>query len=315
MDLSEKYIYAVYKERSFSKAAQKLFISQSALSIMVKKTERKLGFQIFDRSKTPISLSIEGRIYIDYLEETIANENTMHARIRSISNPVYEQVSVGNAYFVSRYLLPKACKVFHDTYPNIELKLSMGEAISYSNLFEKLDAGSVDFLIGFDFDERRYTGIPLLKERYVICIKNNYPGVENLKKYALTYEEVISGEDFSHKRISDYSLFSNIEFLKINSASILWRDMAKLLMHCPISPCQIYDCRNIDATYDMMMQGMGAAIVTDSIVSYHPQTEDVLYFFIETPTPTRQSYAIYKNDVPLSKSASAFIEILQEICA
>ncbi len=314
MDLSEKYIYEVYKEKSFSSAAKNLFISQSALSTTVKKAEQKLGFQIFDRSKTPIILTREGRIYIEYLEEAIENENHMYNRIKSISNPVYEPVSVGNAYFISRHLLPRACKTFAEAFPNVELKLSMGEAHLYSTLFVKLDAGTLDFIIGFDFDEKRYTGIPLLTERYVICIKNDYPGIEQLKEYALTYDEILSGNPFEHKRIADYSLFANIEFLKIHSVSILWRDMAKFLMHCPIASCQIYDCRNIDATYDLMRTGMGAAIVTDSVISHHPPTDDVLYFLVKTPTPTRQSFAIYKKGVPLSPSAEAFIEILQKTC-
>lgn len=314
MDLAEKYIYEVYKEKSFSKAAINLFISQSSLSITVKKAEEKLGFQIFDRSKSPVVLSREGRIYIDYLEEAIENEKTMHRRIKSISNPIYEQVSVGNAYFISRYLLPKACKAFEEAYPNVELKLSMGESRSYFTHFERLDSGTLDLVIGFDFDEKRYAGIPLLEERYVICIKKDYPGLEKLKNYALTYDDIISKKSLEYKRISDYSLFADIQFLKIHSVSILWRDMAKFLMHCPIASCQFYDCRNIDVVYDMMLTGMGAAIVTDSVISYHPPTDDVLYFLVKTPTPTRQSYIIHKRDVPLSPSTRAFIEILKKSC-
>ena len=44
MELAEKYIYAVYEEKSFSKAAKKLYITQSSLSATVKKHENKLGF-------------------------------------------------------------------------------------------------------------------------------------------------------------------------------------------------------------------------------------------------------------------------------
>ena len=45
-----KYVYAVYREKSFSKAAQKLFVSQPALSNMIKKAEAEIGMPIFDRS-------------------------------------------------------------------------------------------------------------------------------------------------------------------------------------------------------------------------------------------------------------------------
>ena len=52
-----EYIYAVYQERSFSKAAQKLYVSQPWLSAAVKKTERELNARIFDRGTSPISLT------------------------------------------------------------------------------------------------------------------------------------------------------------------------------------------------------------------------------------------------------------------
>ena len=47
------YVYAVYQEKSFSKAAKKLFVSQPALSRMVKKAEDEIGAPIFDRSTLP----------------------------------------------------------------------------------------------------------------------------------------------------------------------------------------------------------------------------------------------------------------------
>ena len=49
-----RYVYEVYKEMSFSKAARNLFISQPSLSAAVKKEEAQIGFPIFDRSSNPI---------------------------------------------------------------------------------------------------------------------------------------------------------------------------------------------------------------------------------------------------------------------
>ena len=52
-----RYVYEVYKEMSFSKAARNLFISQPSLSAAVKKEEAQIGFPIFDRSSNPIQLT------------------------------------------------------------------------------------------------------------------------------------------------------------------------------------------------------------------------------------------------------------------
>lgn len=55
-----KYVYAVYQEKSFSKAARKMFVSQPALSNMVKKAEAEIGRPIFDRSTIPLTVTKEG---------------------------------------------------------------------------------------------------------------------------------------------------------------------------------------------------------------------------------------------------------------
>ena len=59
-----KYVYAVYQEKSFSKAARKMFVSQPALSNMVKKAEAEIGRPIFDRSTIPLTVTKEGMYYI-----------------------------------------------------------------------------------------------------------------------------------------------------------------------------------------------------------------------------------------------------------
>ena len=66
-----KYIYAVYRLRSFSLAAQELLISQPALSRAIKRAEASLGAPIFNRKTLPISLTAEGRIYIDTIEQIL----------------------------------------------------------------------------------------------------------------------------------------------------------------------------------------------------------------------------------------------------
>ena len=62
------YVYEVYKEMNFSRAARNLFISQPSLSAAVKKVETQIGFPIFDRSSSPIKLTDLGKEYIRSIE-------------------------------------------------------------------------------------------------------------------------------------------------------------------------------------------------------------------------------------------------------
>ena len=65
----KKYVYEVYKERSFTKAAQNLYISQPSLSARIKKIEEIIGEPLFDRSTTPLQLTEVGKVYIEAAEE------------------------------------------------------------------------------------------------------------------------------------------------------------------------------------------------------------------------------------------------------
>lgn len=84
---NKEYIYSVYQEKSFCRAAEKLHISQPALSAMVKRTEEQLGMPIFNRRTTPISLTPFGTEYIRNIEIVDELEN----QLRGIS---YEMKSL-----------------------------------------------------------------------------------------------------------------------------------------------------------------------------------------------------------------------------
>ena len=80
-----EYVYQVYKDKSFSKAAANLFISQPSLSANVKRVEKKVGFPIFDRSTKPLSLTECGKEYIRCVEEILRDLSQWKRDFRSLS--------------------------------------------------------------------------------------------------------------------------------------------------------------------------------------------------------------------------------------
>ena len=81
----KEYIYAIYQEHSFSKAAQKLFVSQPWLSSVVKKVEQEIKTPLFDRSTNPISLTPAGEYYIQQVEKVMAIEEDMREHFAALS--------------------------------------------------------------------------------------------------------------------------------------------------------------------------------------------------------------------------------------
>ena len=79
------YVYEVYKEKSFSAAAKNLYVSQPALSSSIKKIESRLGITIFDRSSQPISLTDEGKVYVEAIEKIMSIKKGLETRLSDIN--------------------------------------------------------------------------------------------------------------------------------------------------------------------------------------------------------------------------------------
>lgn len=81
-----EYIYEVYKEKSFSKAAANLFISQPSLSANVKRIEKRIGYPIFDRSTKPLQLTECGEKYIQAVERIMDIQKNFSVLSRTGAN-------------------------------------------------------------------------------------------------------------------------------------------------------------------------------------------------------------------------------------
>ena len=101
-----RYVYEVYKEMSFSKAARNLFISQPSLSAAVKKEEVQIGFPIFDRSSNPIQLTDLGKEYIRSIEIIMDVENGFQNYINDMRELKSGSLSIGGTNLFTSYVLP-----------------------------------------------------------------------------------------------------------------------------------------------------------------------------------------------------------------
>ena len=82
----KEYICAISEEKSFSRAAQKLYVSQPWLSSVVKKVEQEIKTPLFDRSTTPISLTPAGEYYVEQAKRVMAIEEEMRRHYQTIAS-------------------------------------------------------------------------------------------------------------------------------------------------------------------------------------------------------------------------------------
>ena len=185
------YIYEVYKERSFSKAAQNLYISQPSLSAKIKKAEEEIGLPVFDRNTTPLRLTEFGRVYIDAVEEVYKIEKSVENHINDLKNLCSGHISVGASNVFAAYALPPIVAEFKTKFPNVEIKLTEGNTETLEQL---LASNSLDMVIDNNhYDGELYEKELYSRERMLLAVPMEYSLSEKTKEYSMSLQDIKSG--------------------------------------------------------------------------------------------------------------------------
>lgn len=313
MELAAKYAYKVYKEQSFTAAAKALYISQPALSNAISRLEKDLGIQIFDRSKLPLTLTAQGRIYIESIEEIIQSESNMRRRIKELSDMSSGKITIGGSSYSSYYSMSEVCGAFYKKYPDIKVTLDIGNIGGSNVLGEKLKNGEIDLIMTYSNNNRNYIIEPLYTERLIIAMHKNMANSNNLTHLALTHKEILSG-DYKEKEIEDLNIFKNVNFIKFPNNSITANSMIHMLGDYNSPPYTINNARHSGMHNNLMCAEIGAVVTTDFIISKTgSELDDVLYFVPRHKESYRTIYlAINHNSIdnPIVKN---FIKTAKEI--
>lgn len=313
METIAKYAYEVYKKGSFTKASKNLFISQPSLSAAISKLENDLGFRIFDRSTVPCSLTPQGKIYIESIEEIIEIENNMHRRIKNFSNDYNSSLAVGGSSFASYLILTKICSEFFKSYPEINVTLDIGNIGNSLSLMEKIENKDLDILVTYANNHPNFIIEPIFEERMVIAMHKKMPGSEKLEHRALTRDEILTKRYSIDREIEDTSIFGDIEFLEFPLKSDTNQRMSKILGNYRSSRYKIENARHSEMHYNLMCAGIGAVLTTSLAIAQKPYDENILFFMPKCEESYRKIYLAYNFSSRNNPLIKDFIRVAKDI--
>ena len=296
MELIQKYIYQVYLDKSFSSAAKTLYISQPALSAAIGRFEKEMGIKIFDRSKKPLSLTQQGIIYIETLEEIINAENTMQRRFRELSDMRYGSISVGGSSSASYTLMAKVTAAFNKKYPKIKVLLNLGNVGRVDILSESLTKGALDLMLSYYPTNNKFNYELITEDTLIIAMHKNLIKNNALLPYALDFNELCSYN--TRKQISDFDLFDDVSFFSYEHKSPITRAMNKMHLTYKTVPCTIKNARHAELHYGLMREGVGAVVVSDLSVIHSYNTDENIVYFVPASKDFKRK--IYLARTPLS---------------
>lgn len=195
MDLNNlKVFYEACKEESFTKASKKLFISQSAVSIQIKKLEQSLGTQLIERSSKNFKLTVEGQNLFKMAKDIFERVYRMETVIKRLISTKKQKILVGATHNVGEPILPNIVNKYLKCRDDVDLDIFVKNS---STLYKYLKEGKLDIILTEDL---------YLKDDSVKVINtDDYPFV------------IIAPND-----IQDYEQLKHIYYLKRDAEQIVF---------------------------------------------------------------------------------------------
>ena len=141
-----KIFQAVSREKSMSATAEKLHITQPAISQTISNLEEELEVKLFERLNRSLVLTNTGQILLDYSTRILNLVEEAEQTISDISNLEKGRLRIGASMTIGTYLLPPILNQFHDQYPELEIKFIIDntEVIERMVLENEIDLGLVE---------------------------------------------------------------------------------------------------------------------------------------------------------------------------
>ncbi|WP_205500781.1 LysR family transcriptional regulator [Rufibacter psychrotolerans] len=174
--ISHKHVVflEVARQLSFTKAAQELFISQSAISKQVKALEEYYKMGLFDRNGATVSLTPAGKLLLQKLEQVKELQNELHEEFSQLNAQFSPQVTLGlgASTTISLYVLPPVLSAYLNQHPNVQLSLRNRNSQNILNalLDHDIDLGIIDGI----YKVSNVTYTPFLTDEVIaVCSPRN----------------------------------------------------------------------------------------------------------------------------------------------
>lgn len=305
------YVLTIAEERSFSKAAKKLYISQPALSTAILKIEKEIGSKLFDRSTSPIQLSEAGKAYINTARKMVTLEKDLNNYLMDLAELKTGKLSVGGTHFFVSCFLPSILSIYSEKHPGIEIEIFERNSLELEQLL--LD-GTMDLIVDcYPFNMDLFSIVNIFHETVLLAVPKNFSINNQLRDFQLSYDDIENNRHLLKDcPVLDLNVFKDEPFLFLKQGNHMHDLAVKLCKNSDFEPKikMIFD--QLMTTYSMTVANLGVSFTTDIIVKYCNLASHPVFYKLDTPMAYRKSSITYKKNKYLSKAAQEFIKVVQE---
>ena len=288
---------AIASEKSFTQAAEILFVSQPSLSKQIKTLENRLGILLLHRTGNKIVLTEAGIIFLQYVERILALCEESCRALNDLKDGERGTLKIGATPTIGTYLIPRIVTLFHQHYSQIKLDITIDSTYF---LAQKVAMRSIDLAI--------------VRETIPFSLK------KNLEIEKFIQDELVLIIPKSHpltkrKKITQNDLY-NLNFITLKSNSIIYKEINDILIQHYIQTKRfniIMELNSIEAIKTAVSLGLGAAFVSSTTLEKELMLETIKIVPIENLKIVRALYIITNPDLKRTKAFDFFYRELWSI--
>ncbi|CUH96761.1 hypothetical protein P22_2872 [Propionispora sp. 2/2-37] len=292
-----QYMLKVAEEGSFSKAAQKLYISQPSLSQCIQRIEQQIGLSLFDRSTIPLRLTYAGEVFVENARRMLNLDRQFQSQMQEIIDFKKGRLTIGIASIRGSVLFPHILPLFCRKFPGIEVIHKDG---TFAELEDFTLKGVTDLsLINLPLNRPHLISEPLFTENIVLITPRSHP----LNKLDITRPP------WPQIHFAD---LREEPFLLLNKGRKL-RDLAdQLFINSGFNPRIVFESGNYETILPLVKAGLGITFGSDGLAKFR-YPDQLAFFTLDSPLPSRTMSAVYCKERHLSRAAHEFIALTKEV--
>lgn len=276
----------VARHTSFSRAAEKRFRTQPAISSQIRALEEEVGGRLFDRSGGKVALTSAGKVFQQYAEQALEARKGMMVTLAELERVPRGEIVVGANEGTCLHILPEVFAEFKKLYPNVAVQISRLER---AKILESIIDNSVDFgVVSTPVADKRLTVVNIHRDELVIIAPPGHPlsqrkqaGIGDVAVFPLLLPKVGRTRDALENLFHEHRLKPKIS-MELDSSELLKRFVAA---------------------------NVGVGFIARSNVLEDVKAGVLVAVTLAEASIRRDLALVFRKDKSLSRAALAFIEV------
>lgn len=228
----------VSHHRSFSRAAEALFLTQPSVTARIQSLEREIGERLFERTGRSVTLTDAGHAFIPHAQRALTAVHEGTDAIEAVRHGDIGSIRIGASSSIATYVLPGILKHFREARPRVHVHLSTGQT---EDIVEKLLAGETHVAIARLTQHPEVESLHLYNDDLALVVAPNHPFAA---KGRVTIAEAGREPFLFFERSSSYHSLIYSMFLRVG-----------------VVPESVMELDSMEATKHMVEAGLGVAIL------------------------------------------------------